>query len=125
VVTILNLLVVCGQNKKRSRTAESIYKNDSRLSIRSAGLSPQSRRKLSRDDLSWASLVLVMESKHKKKIRELFGRNFSTMDSLEIPDEYEYLDPALIELLKSKIEPYLTKENDHGNQEEDTSKEDR
>lgn len=121
----MNLLVICGQNKKRSRTAESIYKNDARLSIRSAGLSPQSRRKLSQDDLSWASLVLVMELKHKKKIRELFGRELPSMDSLETPDEYEYLDPALIELLKSKIEPYLTKENDHGNQEEDTSKEDR
>ncbi len=35
-----NILVVCGRNKKRSRTAEHIFKNDNRFNIRSAGLSP-------------------------------------------------------------------------------------
>ncbi len=52
-----NLLVVCGRNKKRSRTAEHIFKNDNRFNIRSAGLSPKSDRKLSENDLNWADLV--------------------------------------------------------------------
>ncbi len=32
-------LIVCGKNKKRSRTAESIFKNDNRFAIRSVGVS--------------------------------------------------------------------------------------
>jgi len=45
-----NILVVCGRNKKRSRTAEYIFKNDNRFNIRSAGLSPKSDRKISEND---------------------------------------------------------------------------
>ena len=37
-----NILVVCGRNKKRSRTAEYIFKNDDRFNIRSAPFSAES-----------------------------------------------------------------------------------
>ena len=55
-----NILVLCGRNKKRSRTAEHIFKNDNRFNIRSAGLSPKSDRKISENDLIWAALIFVM-----------------------------------------------------------------
>ena len=48
-----NILVVCGRNKKRSKTAEYIFKNDNRFNVRSAGLSPKSDRKISENDLHW------------------------------------------------------------------------
>ncbi len=67
-----NILVVCGRNKKRSRTAESIFKNDDRFNIRSAGLSQQSERKVSRKDVNWADLVFVMESGQRSKISSQF-----------------------------------------------------
>jgi protein-tyrosine phosphatase len=63
-----NILVVCGRNKKRSRTAEHIFKNDSRFNIRSAGLSSKSDRKISENDLHWADLVFVMETEQCAKI---------------------------------------------------------
>lgn len=40
-----NILVVCGRNKIRSRTAEYLFKNDVRFNIRSVGLSSNSERK--------------------------------------------------------------------------------
>jgi protein-tyrosine phosphatase len=64
-----NILVVCGRNKKRSRTAESIFKNNNRFSIRSAGLSPKSDRKISEKDLIWANLIFVMETGCLRSIR--------------------------------------------------------
>ena len=64
-----NILVVCGRNKKRSRTAEHIFKNDARFSIRSAGLSPQSNRKISENDLNWADLVFVMDNEPRSQNR--------------------------------------------------------
>jgi len=67
-----NILIVCGRNKKRSRTAEYIFKNDSRFNIRSAGVSPSSNRKISENDLNWADLIFVMETEHRAKILGLY-----------------------------------------------------
>ena len=58
-----NILIICTRNKKRSRTAEYIFKNDSRFNIRSAGLSPKSERKITEKDVNWADFIFVMESK--------------------------------------------------------------
>jgi protein-tyrosine phosphatase len=103
-----HLLVLCGRNKKRSRTAEFIFKNDDRFSIRSAGLSPKSNRKVNENDLRWADLVLVMEQKHRGKLTEMFNQHpLPPIEVLDIPDAFEFLDLALIELLGEKINAVL------------------
>lgn len=105
-----NLLVVCGRNKKRSRTAEFIFKNDSRFNIRSAGLSPKSDRKISENDLNWADLVFVMESKQKAKLRDQFSHvAMPDIEVLHIPDDYEFMDAELVEILTGKINTALNK----------------
>lgn len=105
-----NLLVVCGRNKKRSRTAEHIFKNDHRFNIRSAGLSPKSDRKISENDLNWADLVFVMESKQKVKLRDQFSHlALPDIEVLHIPDDYEFMDAALVEILTGKINAALNK----------------
>lgn len=68
-----NILVICGRNKRRSRTAEFIFKNDNRFNIRSAGLSPKSDRKISENDLNWANLVFVMENQQRSKLENFIG----------------------------------------------------
>jgi protein-tyrosine phosphatase len=99
-----NILVVCGKNKKRSRTAEHIFKNDSRFNIRSAGISPKSDRKISENDLNWADLVLVMETEHRSKIKELYRQiNLPQIEVLYIDDDYEFMDDELIQILTDKI----------------------
>ncbi len=99
-----NILVICGRNKKRSRTAESIFKNDSRFYIRSAGLSPQSNRKVSEKDLNWSDLVFVMESNQRSKISSQFRHlELPHIEILHIPDDYEYMDEELMELLTEGI----------------------
>lgn len=103
-----NLLVICGKNKRRSRTAEYIFKNDPRFNIRSAGLSPQSNRKISEGDLNWADITLVMESDHKSKIRKLYTHlDLPPIQVLDIPDEYEFMNEELIEILTTKINTLL------------------
>ena len=54
----------------RSRTAESIYSDDSRYIVKSAGISKNARVKLSEDLISWADIVFVMESKHRDIIAD-------------------------------------------------------
>ncbi len=103
-----NLLVVCGRNKKRSRTAEHLFKNDHRFNIRSAGLSPKSDRKISENDLNWADVVLVMENQQRRKIWDMFNHlELPEIEILEIPDDYEFMDPELVEILTDKINETL------------------
>jgi predicted protein tyrosine phosphatase len=106
-----NILVICGKNKRRSRTAEYMFKNDQRFNIRSAGLSPKSDRKISENDLNWADLVLVMETDHRSKIKELYRHlQLPKIEVLNIPDEYEYLDEELIQILDDKVNDIIKKE---------------
>lgn len=103
-----NILVVCGRNKRRSRTAEFIFKNDNRFSIRSAGLSPKSDRKISENDLNWADLVFVMETAQRAKVRELFPHTqLPEITILHIPDDYEFMDDELVEMLTERINETL------------------
>ena len=46
-----------------------------------------------------------MEKNHKKKLSNRFGKalNRQTFISLDIPDDYEYMDEALIKILKNKV----------------------
>lgn len=104
-----NILVVCGRNKKRSRTAEYIFKNDDRFKIRSAGLSPKSARQISENDLNWADLVFVMESGQRAKIRDVYRHlELPAIEVLNIPDEYEFMDEELVEMLEDRINDTLT-----------------
>ena len=103
-----NVLVVCGRNKRRSRTAEYIFKNDSRFNIRSVGLSFQSERKITEKDLTWSNSILVMEKNQKNKIREIYNfLELPKIEVLDIPDEFDYLDPELVEILTTKINLHL------------------
>lgn len=105
----MNILFVCSQNQWRSRTAEDIFKNNGRHQIRSAGTSNMARIKISQKLIDWASVIFVMEKKHKSRILE----RFTVLDAderiivLDIPDEYPYMNPELIEELKTVVPHYL------------------
>ncbi len=102
------ILFVCGRNKWRSPTAQNIYKNDSRIEVRSAGVSEKSPHPISNSDLLWADLVLIMESKYRGRIQGLFRNlRLPPIKSLDIPDEYEYMDEELIEFIKSGVEHHI------------------
>jgi len=50
-----------------------------------------------------------MEASHKKKLREDFTEVFHDLrvEVLDIPDDYEFMSPALIELIQASVEPLL------------------
>ena len=103
-----NILVVCGRNKKRSRTAEYIFKNDSRINIRSVGLSPRSDRQISDKDINWADLIFVMEEGYAGRIMGQYRHlDIPFIEILHIDDDYEYLDNELMDLLTDRINSAL------------------
>jgi predicted protein tyrosine phosphatase len=104
----LKILFVCGRNKWRSPTAARIYRNDPRVEVRSAGISGKSPHPITTTDLEWADLVLVMEGRYKGRLLGLFrDLDLHHIESLDIPDEYEYMDEDLIELIKSGVEHHI------------------
>lgn len=101
----MKILFVCSRNKWRSRTAETMFKNNGEHEIRSAGTEKTARIRLSQGILNWADLIFVMETKHKKKIlRDFeFDKLAKQLEVLDIEDEYKYMDNELIEILKVKL----------------------
>lgn len=105
----MKVLFICGRNQKRSPTAARLYQDDPRLEVRSAGTSDSSRRRVSEADLRWADLIIVMERKYTARIRAKFPDiDLPRTESLEIPDDYEYMDPDLIELIRDGFEQIFT-----------------
>ena len=79
------------------------------MSVRSAGTSPNARRKVSADDIRWADMIFVMEEKHKSRLAAEFSRllDGKTIHVLDIPDEYKYMDPELMEQLEQSVSAIL------------------
>jgi predicted protein tyrosine phosphatase len=100
-----NILFICSRNQWRSPTAEQIWRKHPMLSVRSAGTSPSARRKVSEDDVRWAEVIFVMEEKHKSRLVSEFRRLIEnkTIHVLDIPDEYKYMDPELVEQLEQSV----------------------
>ena len=100
-----NVLFICSRNLWRSTTAEQIFRTHPLMSVRSAGTSPNARRKVSADDIHWVDVIFVMEEKHKSRLVAEFSRLLGgkTIHVLDIPDEYKYMDPELAEQLEQSV----------------------
>jgi predicted protein tyrosine phosphatase len=100
-----NILFICSRNQWRSPTAEQIWRKHPLLSVRSAGTSSSARRKVSEDDVRWADVIFVMEEKHKSRLVAEFTSLIKnkSVHILDIPDEYKYMDPELVEQLEQSV----------------------
>jgi len=105
----LNLLFVCSRNQWRSPTAEKVWRNHSKLNVRSAGTSPKAKKTINQKDVQWADIIFVMEKKHKNRIVAEFTRmvDHKTIHVLDIPDEYRYMDDELVELVNLSVASIL------------------
>jgi len=101
----IHVLFVCSRNQWRSPTAEQVWRRQPGISVRSAGTSRNARRTVSADDLQWADIVFVMEEKHKSRLVASFRSLLQSkrLVVLDIPDEYQYMDPELIALLHDPV----------------------
>lgn len=100
-----NILFVCSRNQWRSPTAEQIWRRHPMLNVRSGGTSPSARHTVSHADIDWADVVIVMEQRHRSRLVADFGDLLADkhIHVLDIPDEYQYMDPELVELLRQSV----------------------
>jgi predicted protein tyrosine phosphatase len=102
------LLFLCNQNRLRSPTAEKVFSENPQLEVKSAGVDNDASVPVNRELLEWADIVFVMEKRQRniihKKFKDIY-RN-KRIVCLYIPDDFEYMDPDLIQLLKKRLPQY-------------------
>jgi len=103
------VLFVCGRNKLRSPTAESIFADYPNIEVASAGTNPDADTPLSAELVEWADIIFVMEKSHRTKLSQRFRSSLknSRVICLDIPDKYQFMDPELVRVLKSKVPRHL------------------
>jgi predicted protein tyrosine phosphatase len=105
----IHALFVCSFGRMRSLTAEHVFATREDLHVAAAGVNAGAEHPVTTTLLHWADIIFVMEDVHRSKLIEKFpeavkGRQIV---SLGIPDRYEYLDPQLVRLLKTKVSNVL------------------
>ena len=103
------VLFICSQNQLRSPTAEQVFSSHAGLEVASAGLNAGAQTPVTPELLQWADLIFVMEKAHRSKLSKKFrlSLNGKPVICLDIPDEYEYMDPILVKLLNTKVSKFL------------------
>ena len=103
------VLFICTQNRLRSPTAEHVFASWPDIATDSAGLGNDADVPLSPEQIAWADIIFVMEKAHRNRLGQRFRRhlNGKRVICLDIPDEYEYMQPELVRLLEAKVGPYL------------------
>ncbi|MGS1076753.1 low molecular weight protein tyrosine phosphatase family protein [Pseudoxanthomonas beigongshangi] len=103
------VLFICSQNRLRCPTAEQVFADWPGVETASAGLNNDAENPLTPELLEWANLVFVMERAHRNKLSSRFRAHLGhqRVICLDIPDEYDYMDPMLVRLLRVKVPPHL------------------
>lgn len=106
---MLRVLFVRSRNKWRSPTAEHIFADRDGIDCDSAGLAPDAVTPLTRDQVQWADIIFVMEARHKRTLSRRFGANLGgkRVVVLGIPDQFGFMDEALIARLRAKVPPHF------------------
>ncbi len=104
-----HILFVCSQNKLRSPTAETVFSEHPNLECCSAGTNHDAVNPLSDELVAWADLIFVMEPAHRAKLQAKYRRHLAKarVICLGIPDNYDYMDPELVRLLRTKVARHL------------------
>ena len=103
------VLFVCTQNRLRSPTAEQVFSDRPGFEVASAGVAPGAEVPVSPELLQWADVIFVMEPAHRKKLSTQFRPHLKgkRIICLNIPDQFEYMDPDLVRLLEIKVGPFF------------------
>ena len=107
------ILFLCSANMDRSPTAERIYADREGFEVKSAGVSWFARMQVSAELLEWADVILCMEEWQKQSIEKEYSEIIAhkKLDSLNVPDDYRYMNPLLVEIIKEKTDAWLLENN--------------
>ena len=103
------VLFLCRHNRMRSPTAERMFGKRPDLEVRSAGTSSDALTRVNARMLEWADLIFIMDDQQRRSL----GRRFAGHPALEhlvcldIPDDFTFMQPELVDLLTARATPHL------------------
>jgi predicted protein tyrosine phosphatase len=79
------------------------------LEVASAGTNHDAENPLSTELVDWADLIIVMEKQHRTKLQARFKQvlNGKRIVCVDIPDDYAFMEPALIDVLEARLARHL------------------
>jgi predicted protein tyrosine phosphatase len=104
-----NALFICGKARMRSPTAADIAAKWPGISADFAGLSNDADEKLGLEQVDWADVICVMETRQATRLKQLYPnalRNKRVI-VLGVPDNFTYMQPELVEILTPKLRTTL------------------
>ena len=103
------LLFICSRNQWRSPTAQALFRHDQRYEARSAGTSSVARNRVNIGHINWADQIFVMEPRHRQLLQQRFASELlgKPMIVLDIPDDYAFMDPGLVDLIRARLPVHL------------------
>jgi predicted protein tyrosine phosphatase len=112
-VAPLHVLFLCSRNRRSRPTAERLFSGRGDLEVASAGLASDAEEVVTPELLAWADLILVMEPSHRALLQRRFGRHLrrGRIACLDIRDDHEFMDEALVRLLETRVTTHLKRGN--------------
>lgn len=107
----IHALFICHYNRKRSATAERVFGKDPSLEVLSAGTSEEAMVQVNQRMLEWADILFVMDDEQVRALGNMFPGHPAVdhVVCLNIADNYDFLDPELVAILKERTMPHLQK----------------
>ena len=104
------VLFVCRLNRHRSATAERIFCKRKDLDVRSAGTQEDALVRVNTRMIEWADVILAMDQLEVEALTRMFPAHpaLERVICLEIPDEFVFLQPTLVELLNQRVSKHLS-----------------
>jgi predicted protein tyrosine phosphatase len=106
---VQHVLFLCSQNRFRSPTAQQVFSTWPGIEVASAGLAADAVVPVTPELLQWADTIFVMEKSHRNRLLKRYKSHLKgrRLICLDIPDQYEFMDPVLVRLLETTVPRYL------------------
>jgi len=103
------VLFLCRHNRMRSPTAERVFSKRADLDVRSAGTAGDALAHVNTNMLEWADLIFIMDDRQRQSlVRQFAGHpSLEQLICLEIPDDFSFMQPELVDLLQTRTAPHL------------------
>jgi predicted protein tyrosine phosphatase len=111
------VLFLCRQNRRRSPTAERLFCKRPDLDVRSAGTSADALARVNQQMLDWADRIFIMDEQQRQSLQRRFHGHpaLERLICLDIPDDFVFLQPQLVELLHARVSRHLPAPDPPGN----------
>ena len=75
----------------------------------SAGTNNDAEQPVTGDLIEWADIVIAMEREHRNRLNRKFRAQLAgkQLIVLGIPDEYDYMQPELVSLLRTRLQRWI------------------